>query len=348
MQRGTYPAMNAMLDEERPDVTVTVSCTARLHLGFFDLEGGLGRRFGSIGLSLDQPVTQLVARRSHTTRISGPEHERVASYLTLMCTRLGLSEPHEIEVRQAMPPHAGLGSGTQLALAVATAVRRLHGYPDDPRADAAYLERGARSGIGIGLFSQGGLVIDGGRSDRRTDRAEPPPVLARAAIPEAWRVLLVLNRDRQGLSGSRERAAFDALGPMDSAVSGAICRLVLMQALPALAEQDLPAFGAAITAIQEHVGDYFAPSQGGRFASPQVGAALDLLAQAGATGIGQSSWGPTGFAFAASDSEAQRLAGILRNSGVLEAASVGPAGGMTKRLDLLICRVLNRGALVTT
>jgi beta-ribofuranosylaminobenzene 5'-phosphate synthase len=318
-------------EKERADACVTISCTARLHLGFFDLEGSLGRRFGSIGVSLDQPVTRLVARHSKTTRVRGAEHERVARYLTLMLTHLRLAGHHDIEVHQAMPPHAGLGSGTQLALAVATAVRRLHGWPDDPRTDAAYLGRGARSGIGVGLFSQGGLVIDGGKGSLN----DPPPLLARTAVPEAWRVLVVLDRDREGLSGSRERAAFDSLGPMDAAVSGAICRLVLMQALPALAEQDLPSFGAAITAIQTHVGDYFAPSQGGRFTSPGVGAALRLLAEAGATGIGQSSWGPTGFAFAPSDTEARRLAGIVEES------------LPTKRLDLLICRVFNQGASVT-
>jgi beta-ribofuranosylaminobenzene 5'-phosphate synthase len=325
---GEEPA--AMPDEGRHDIRVTVSCSARLHLGFFDLEGSLGRRFGSIGLSLDQPVTRLVGRRSETTRISGPEHERVARYLTLMCSHLGLAGHHEIEVQGTMPPHAGLGSGTQLALAVAATVRRLHGFADDPRGDAAYLGRGARSGIGIGLFSQGGLVIDGGKGSMDG----PPPLLVRTAVPEAWRVLLLLDRDRQGLSGSRERAAFDALEPMDAAVSGAICRLVLMQALPALAERDLQNFGAAITAIQGYVGDYFAPGQGGRFTSPDVGAALRLLAEVGATGIGQSSWGPTGFAFAANDGEARRLASIVEDSFA------------TKRLDLLICRVLNRGALV--
>jgi beta-ribofuranosylaminobenzene 5'-phosphate synthase len=325
---GEEPA--AVPDEERLDGGVTVSCAARLHLGFFDLEGGLGRRFGSIGLSLDRPVTRIVARRSDTTRVSGPEHERVARYLTVMCSSLGLVGQHTIEVREAMPPHAGLGSGTQLALAVAAAVRRLHSLPEDARGDAARLGRGARSGIGIGLFSQGGLVIDGGKGSLEG----PPPLLVRTAVPEAWRVLLVLDRDRQGLSGSQERAAFDALEPMDATVSGAICRLVLMQALPALAERDLQNFGAAITAIQGHVGDYFAPIQGGRFTSPDVGAALRLLAEAGATGIGQSSWGPTGFAFAADDREARRLASIVEDSLV------------TKRLDLLICRVLNRGALV--
>ena len=318
--------------EDVPSGTsVTVSGTARLHLGFFDLDGGLGRRFGSIGLSLSGPVTSLVARRAATTRISGPEHERAARYAALMDQRIGRSGGYELEIRQAMPSHAGLGSGTQIALAVATALRRLHGLPDDLRGDADHLGRGGRSGIGIGLFSQGGLVIDGGKGNL----PGPAPLLVRMPVPAAWRVLLVLDREREGLSGPRERDAFDTLGPMKPAVSGAICRLVLMQVLPALAEQDLAAFGAAVTAMQQHVGDYFAPSQGGRFSSPLVADAMQVLADAGATGIGQSSWGPTGFAFAASDHDARHFAAVLEQQ------------GMTKRLDLLICRVLNRGASVT-
>ncbi len=311
--------------------SVTVSCTARLHLGFFDLDGGLGRRFGSIGLSLSGPVTSLIARRAETTRIAGPEKDRAARYVALMQERIGRPGGYDVDIRQAMPPHAGLGSGTQIALAVAAALRRLHGLPEDLRGDAAHLGRGARSGIGIGLFSQGGLVIDGGKGNL----PGPPPLLVRVPVPATWRVLLVLDREREGLSGPRERAAFAALGPMDPAVSGAICRLVLMQALPALAEQDLAAFGAAVTAMQHHAGDYFAPSQGGRFTSPLVAAAMQALTEAGATGIGQSSWGPTGFAFAASENDARQFASVLEQQ------------GMTKRLDLLICRVLNCGASVT-
>jgi predicted sugar kinase len=37
------------------DSTVSVTVPARLHLGFLDLDGGLGRRFGSLGMALDGP-----------------------------------------------------------------------------------------------------------------------------------------------------------------------------------------------------------------------------------------------------------------------------------------------------
>ena len=73
------------------------------------------------------------------------------------------------------------------------------------------------------------------------------------------------------------------------------------------------------------VGDYFAPAQGGRFSSPQVAAALGQLERHGGHGVGQSSWGPTGFAFAASADEAERLADRLRRS---------PEG---RGLDIRVC-----------
>jgi predicted sugar kinase len=66
--------------------------------------------------------------------------------------------------------------------------------------------------------------------------------------------------------------------------------------------------------------------------SPDVGAVLDALAAAGATGIGQSSWGPTSFAFAPSRAEAERMAELARRHPHAHA------------LDIRICVGLNRGA----
>jgi predicted sugar kinase len=106
-----------------------------------------------------------------------------------------------------------------------------------------------------------------------------------------------------------------------------------MLALPALAERDLASFGAAVKDMQQLLGSHFAPMQGGsRFTSPAVGSCLEVLDRAGAHGVGQSSWGPTGFAFAASPDEADRLAAAARRH---------PAG---KGLDIRVCTGLNRGA----
>lgn len=280
---------------------------------------------------LDGPVTRVVLRRAETTEVRGPERERAARALALTLQHLRLGDGHALDVACAMPKHAGLGSGTQLAISVAAAVRRLHRIAPDPRGDAARLGRGARSGVGVALFEQGGLTVDGGRGEEDA----VPPSLARLAVPEAWHVLLLLDPAGQGLSGSRERVAFTALPPMAEDAAGAICRLVLMQALPALAEADLPRFGEAITRIQERLGDHFAPAQGGRFTSPRVADALAALRRLGAPGVGQSSWGPTGFAFARDEAEAHHLRDALRTDPAAEG------------LDIQVRRPLNRGAWIS-
>ena len=80
-----------------------------------------------------------------------------------------------------------------------------------------------------------------------------------------------------------------------------------MQALPAVVEEDLTAFGAVITALQTAVGEHFAPVQGGIFTSPAVVEAMLWLEAQGAVGIGQTSWGPTGFCLVADPERANQL-----------------------------------------
>jgi beta-RFAP synthase len=313
----------------RNPIKVTVSVPARLHLGFLDLDGGLGRRFGGIGVSISDHQTRIAIERADAMRVSGPNSDRVARYIEVMRRDLGLDAAYRVDVLDTVPSHSGLGSGTQLALAVAAAVRKLHGLPLDVAADAIRLDRGARSGVGVGLFHHGGLVVDGGRGPA----LRPAPVITHMPVPESWCILVVLDPSRQGKHGADESTAFENLPAFSGQLAAHLCRLIVMKALPSLAEHDLAGFGSAITELQQRLGDYYAPTQGGaRFMSPDVGAVLDALAAAGATGIGQSSWGPTSFAFAPSRAEAERMAELARRHPHAHA------------LDIRICVGLNRGA----
>jgi beta-RFAP synthase len=289
----------------------------------------MGRRFGGIGLAIGDLKTRIAVRRAAQMRVSGAEHVRVGRYAERMRRALDLDAQHHVEAIETVPAHAGLGSGTQLALAVAAGIRALHGLPIDAPSDAIMLERGARSGLGIGLFTRGGLVVDGGRGSGN----RPAPIISRLAFPEAWRVLVVLDPARQGTHGDEELAAFATLGVFPESDAAHLCRLVVMKALPALADQDLASFGAAIGELQARLGDYFAVAQGARFTSAAVASALEAMSRAGAVGIGQSSWGPTGFAFAASHDDAERIADVGR--------------AQDSGLDIRICRGLNRGAEIT-
>ncbi|QSA99729.1 GHMP kinase [Methylomonas sp. EFPC1] len=284
--------------------SVTVIAPARLHMGFIDLSGALGRHFGSIGLALNEINTQLTITAADNLQVSGPSAERALKCTRQFCQLLGVSDALNITIDHAIPEHIGLGSGTQMALAVGAALNAFYGLDLSVREIAQLSDRGARSGIGIGIFETGGLVVDGGRGpDTKT-----PPMIAQMAVPGDWRFILVFDQRGQGLHGEQEVSAFQQLPSFPQTQAERLCYLLLMQGLPALAEGNLNKFGEVITALQQAVGEHFAPVQGGVFTSPDVAAAMASLAEHGAVAIGQTSWGPTGFCAVA---DPQRAADLL-------------------------------------
>jgi beta-RFAP synthase len=309
---------------------LTVEAPARLHMGFMDLNGSLGRRFGSLGLALEEIGVRLRAEKADDIRCEGPQSTRAENYLRLLQQQIQLPGGVHLRIERVIPEHAGLGSGTQLAIAVGMAATQLYGLDFSPRQIALMLDRGNRSGIGVGAFEQGGFLVDGGRGSADS----LPPLISRIAYPAHWRVLLVMHHDVQGLHGAQEKNAFRDLPAFPEATAAHLSRLVVMNALPALAEARAQEFGAAISELQNTVGDYFAPAQGGRYTSPQVTQVLQWLQREGVAGIGQSSWGPTGFAIVESDNQAQALlAGLNKN-------------WQHDNLEFIVCSARNRGGEV--
>ena len=291
--------------------SVTIKVPARLHLGFLDVPRTRDERFGSIGLPIEDVGTILTISRAADTHVLGDEQRRIYQHLGALCDHLGIKGNHRINVQRTIPPHIGLGSGTQIALAVSAALRSLHGLPLDPSNDAVLLKRGSRSGIGIAAFDTGGVIIDAGRTE--TNRA--PTVVGRIPFPDDWRIILVFDHAAHGIHGEAETEAMRKLPPFPITTSAAISRQVLLRVMPGLIERDLPTFANGVATIQTEIGGYFAPAQGGIFTSRRVEETLLHLAEAGALGIGQSSWGPTGFAFAPSLAEAQRIVGAVGSPG---------------------------------
>lgn len=116
---------NSMSGSRAP-LQVKVKTTARLHMGFFDMHGGLGRRFGSIGLSLEQPATLITASHADDFSAVGLGAPRAVACARLFAERVDFSGGVHLAVDETIPEHAGLGSGTQMALAVGMAITRLH------------------------------------------------------------------------------------------------------------------------------------------------------------------------------------------------------------------------------
>jgi len=289
-----------------------VKTGARLHLGQLDLNGSLGRLYGGLGLAVDRPQLELTAEKSSDLSLVCQENERkrLEKIALQYLEHYGLPGV-KIELVQSLPSHSGLGSGTQLSLALGFAISRVYGLEPSLAELAGITDReSSRSGIGVAAFEQGGFLVDGGKPVGKTggrDRWEVPPLLIRIPFPEEWEIILAMPHAEKKMSGNKEEKAFQSLPPMGEETSGAICRLLLLKLLPALLEKDLSGFGQAVTEIQKLIGDYFAPVQGGQYASPQGLRIADYLLAQGAAGVGQSSWGPTVYGFTAKENQARLL-----------------------------------------
>jgi beta-RFAP synthase len=201
-------------------------------------------------------------------------------------------------------------------LAVARALAEQHGIGTDPVGLARAVGRGLRSAIGTWTFALGGFIVEGGR---RAGGDEIAPLLARFPVPGTWRCVVAVPMGAPGLSGDAEAAAFERLPPPPEREVERVAHLVLMQLLPALVEADLPSFGAALTEVQRVTGAWFAPAQGGVFAPGPSEALVQRMAEWGAAGVGQSSWGPAVYGLVGDAEEARamaaRVSGLVGSGG---------------------------------
>jgi beta-ribofuranosylaminobenzene 5'-phosphate synthase len=275
---------------------VTVTTGARLHFGLIVARGDSGPTFGSVGTMVDEPGFTVRAEaesrepRPHASanvagalqvQASPKVTQRIAEFLA-MYGRQRPSGPVRIEVSRRIPEHAGLGSGTQLALAVATALTHLFDKtPVSAWRLSQLMGRGRRSAIGAIGFEHGGCIF--------TSRWQPMDVVLK--LPDAWRFVLVTPPHRQGLSGAAEGQAFGQMEPMGTALCARLDELVKHYWMPGI--EDFQVFSTAMYEFGHAVGEYFAPFQGGAFADPRMAALVEHLRREGIAGVAQTSWGPT-------------------------------------------------------
>ena len=289
--------------------SVFVEAPARLHFGVLDLAGRLGRHFGGLGAAIPCPSLLLEAKSSGRLTAVGPDAARALEFARMFLSFHGLPEAGSLIIHRAIPSHAGLGSGTQLGLAVVRALAELHGLQAGTLELAAAVARGKRSGIGTWAFALGGFIVEGGR---RPGSGEIAPLLARYEVPGSWRCVVAVPEGPRGLSGEAEISAFDQLPPPADREVERVSHLVLMQLLPALVEADLPSFGEALSAVQRITGGWFAGQQGGVFAPGPTQQLVTDMAEWGAVGVGQSSWGPAAYGLVSSDDAASDLSRRVR------------------------------------
>ena len=299
-----------------------VSVGPRLHFGFCNLSLSHSRLYGALGVALDAP--ELTVRAAAAETVDAPSS--IEPLVDRVCSLLGVPGA-SVSLEADLPAHVGLGSGTQQALAVATAVAGTYDRSIDVRQLAPKLGRGGRSGIGVGTFEQGGFILDAGHPTTRFTSHRPddgewrvPAVAAAHRIPDDWRFLVVVPAIDSGRSGREEDASIrTVIEDAEPAIADRISGLITRKLLPAVAEGTADRFGEAVAELGRLNGAWYSDEQGGVYRPPIGKLVASLAAEPGMYGAGQSSWGPTVYGVTdAAHADNARHAGqaALSNAGV--------------------------------
>mgnify|MGYP001807268460 CR=1 FL=1 len=311
-------------------MSVRVVAPCRLHFGLFHVpvdglthypDGRPVRKFGGLGMMIDNPCVTVTVSRSTDWVAIGPYSTRAIPLAKRVNQRVAaLSEANSTDTdfpasltTTGPPEHTGFGVGTSLGMAVARILSQLVDFPDvwvaEPMEMAGWVGRGQRSGIGIHGFVGGGFIVDDGKLED-----ELPRLGVRLDFPEWWRIVLVRPPTPPAWFGDRERIAFTRTRPADKALSltDRLRTLAYDTIVPAVRDADFDTFARSIFEFNRLAGEPFHDDQGGPYAGAEVACVIDELIEMGAVGLGQSSWGPTVFAMCRDADEAERLAAKAR------------------------------------
>lgn len=297
---------------------VYVKTPCRLHFSLIDMNGSVGRIDGGVGLALNYPNVMLEAQPDNALRVEGLIPSKVRALVKRFMKHFNIKGGVRVNLKSTIPSHVGLGSTTQLSMAIASALSKLFNVERDVNYLARVMGRGGTSGIGVSAFHRGGFILDGGHPYRRgggkrsflpshASKAPPPPILLRHDFPEDWMFVVALPNLPKGLHGPREVEVFRSRCPIPDMEVGKVCRLILMKMLPALKEHDIEEFGSSLTQLQD-VGFAAATKD---FMQPTVKSCVKLMLKLGAYGAGQSSFGPNAYALVKGVSQARKIMKIL-------------------------------------
>jgi beta-RFAP synthase len=313
---------------------ILVTAPSRLHFGLLSFGNPDVRQFGGVGVMIDRPGLTLRLQAAETFETAGPMQDRLRdAALQWLDSSNEVKELRcKVELTSAPRLHAGLGVGTQLALAVATGLNAFHRLATPAAEDlATSVGRGLRSAVGTYGFVAGGLIAERGKLHAETIS----PLLERVPLPSQWRFVLVSPPGSVGLSGTREQIAFEKLPPVPLAVTERLTSIMCDRILPAAKTANFSEFSNAVFDFGFLAGSCFESVQGSAYNGTTLEKLVKRIRAIGVRGVGQSSWGPTIYSICESESSAIALADHLR------------AKGWCNECDLLMASPDNQGARVS-
>jgi beta-RFAP synthase len=326
--------MNASQTINSPDsdgdgFTVRVCTGSRLHFGLLDTV----RPFGGVGVMLNTPSTEVVVSTADKFRCAHDYQDRIGPIAERIRKFNGATAlpSCRVEVLRGAPTHCGLGSGTQLALAVTESLCLHQGLKVEQGIIANTLaSRGQRSVVGTHGYWRGGMIYEAGNSEAGNSEAGEKVIAENlnavqegVCLPQEWRVAVLRPLDHEfPVSGKQEREKFSRLKPASEKVGHELRRLVIEEIMPAAKRGQFSSFADATRIYNELSGQLFASVQGGSYNGKAVTRVIEWLSDRGVIGHGQSSWGPGVFAWFESQKSAEAgLASLPANVELVTLAS---------------------------
>ncbi|NWG09399.1 MAG: hypothetical protein HXX80_03665 [Nitrososphaerales archaeon] len=320
-----------------------IKTPSRLHMTLIDLNGSLGRIDGGVGIALERPKVALESELMNVgILVEGDDDGRTLGIVNTVLKNYGLKGGIHIKVLEKYDEHVGLGLGTQLSLATAFSIAKLHGICVGPKELAKVVGRGGTSGIGVAAFETGGMIVDGGHTfgqDKQkqsflpssASKAPPAPIISRLDFPEDWLIVLATPKENQRIHGSLEVELFSKNCPIPISEVQALSHIILMKLLPSVVTKDVAEFGEAVSLMQ---GIGFKKIEL-NLQSNRVKEVMTVMAETGAYGVGLSSFGPTLYTVVDSIKKAKAIAKAAED-GMKETGGV-----------VLITKANNKGAEVS-
>lgn len=302
---------------------IQIETGSRVHFGLLRTQAP----FGGLGMMVKSPITRVHVSGSDEWDGENQFAERLQAIAERIVDRFKIDSSlldasglpkARLRVLQAASAHHGLGSGTQLSLAAADAVTRFLNLQCDRETLAYELAgRGRRSAIGAHGYFTGGMIYEACAEHNQTGQAENQSlnkVHWQVDVPDAWRIILVRpHQEAPVIHGQQETQHFQRVTQQQSAET--LQDLAENSILPTLQTKDFSSFTEAIEAFNHTSGMMYQSVQGGAYNGQAVTALVaDVKALVG-SGVGQSSWGPTVFAWCEDETHAQQVAEQLKRHG---------------------------------
>lgn len=287
---------------------VKIISPAHLHAGNMDFNGGLGRLYGTVGVTIEEPNLGIEVEKGKGVTSNDDDAIRFAKILV---KRFKLPGIH-VEVKRRIPPYVGLGYHTTLALSIGRGISELYNRNLGMEEIALTVKRGLLTAMGLYACKFGGFIVEGGFRVGELDKMVPP-LISRYDIPKDWTfVVAIPDEPKRKLADLRrhEDAILERVR-MSDGDSAFLSRIVLLGLIPAIAENNLKDFGDALTTFNERLGSSWGRYQSGNYCCDIVDEGIKIMKKEAFSAC-QTSWGPAFYGILNRKEKAKSLAKKLK------------------------------------